>query len=297
MKKLFYLLLVATFLCPVVHCQNVGIGETTPLMQLHVTHPDSAIALFNNTQALDVNVKSALYFKTGSWYTGAVKTTGTGTNVARLGFFTFAFQNPNSLLERFSISDNGNVGIGTITPNSLLHINGGVTIADGSQGPNKVLVSDATGLGSWKSSGLNSAFKASHGFNQMVVAGSSYHVTFSSVEYNDAAAFSGSQFTAPEAGVYHFDAMITWDFQSSPLSSNASFAIRLFRGVFLYHEVSAYLLTGVASSYGQTLSCDLKLIPGDIIRIEAYNGSSSSKDILRDVGTIKYVWFSGHRIY
>lgn len=44
----------------------------------------------------------------------------------------------------------GNVGIGTVNPTAKLDVQGKVKIADGTQGANKVLTSDANGLASWK---------------------------------------------------------------------------------------------------------------------------------------------------
>ena len=44
----------------------------------------------------------------------------------------------------------GNVGIGTSTPDSKLHVDGQVKIVDGSEGVEKVLTSDASGLASWE---------------------------------------------------------------------------------------------------------------------------------------------------
>jgi len=46
--------------------------------------------------------------------------------------------------------DSGNVGIGTSTPDTTLHIAGAIKIVDGSQGSGKVLVSDANGVASWE---------------------------------------------------------------------------------------------------------------------------------------------------
>lgn len=114
-----------SFFMSTAFAQNVGIGTASPLMELHIKSADSAVALLENTQALNTNIKNALYFKTGSGgfpYTGAIKTTGEGTSAARLGLFTYASTTANQLLERLSITDIGNVGIGTITPVAKLHV-------------------------------------------------------------------------------------------------------------------------------------------------------------------------------
>ncbi len=49
-----------------------------------------------------------------------------------------------------TITDNGtNVGIGTTNPAATLDVNGTIKISGGSPGAGKILVSDATGIGSW----------------------------------------------------------------------------------------------------------------------------------------------------
>lgn len=47
-------------------------------------------------------------------------------------------------------ANSGNVGVGINTPLAKLHVNGSFMLTDGSQGLNKVLMSDATGLASWQ---------------------------------------------------------------------------------------------------------------------------------------------------
>jgi hypothetical protein len=124
MKKIFFFVILIFFVKNII-AQNVGIGNVAPLMNLHVTSTDSAVALFENTQALNVNVSNAMYFKTGSSgfpYTGAIKTTGESTSAARMGLFTYSSVTPNQLLERVSITDIGNVGLGTINPLTKLHV-------------------------------------------------------------------------------------------------------------------------------------------------------------------------------
>ncbi|MER0440136.1 hypothetical protein [Emticicia sp. W12TSBA100-4] len=48
------------------------------------------------------------------------------------------------------ITANGNVGIGVAAPTAKLDIQGSIKIANGSQGANKILVSDANGLATWQ---------------------------------------------------------------------------------------------------------------------------------------------------
>ena len=126
-KHLYFLI---SMVCPLfAFGQNVGIGTIDPLMKLHVANTDSSVLLLENAQALDIGVNTSMYFKTGNGgfqYTGGIKTIGTGLNIARLGFFTYAASSPNGLIERLSILDNGNLGIGILSPSAKLEVEGGI---------------------------------------------------------------------------------------------------------------------------------------------------------------------------
>ncbi len=54
------------------------------------------------------------------------------------------------VMEESTIFDNGNIGIGTETPGAKLEVAGQVKITGGEPGADKILVSDADGLASWK---------------------------------------------------------------------------------------------------------------------------------------------------
>ncbi|MBC7412406.1 MAG: hypothetical protein H7331_08120 [Bacteroidia bacterium] len=114
---------------------NVGIGTTTPALKLHLH--DGA----QNFHAIRLTsgISQANYWdivKRGDTY-------GVGQNHN----FAFAY----NLIELVTISPTGNVGIAVNTPTQKLDIAGSIKITDGTEGISKVLTSDATGKGTWKS--------------------------------------------------------------------------------------------------------------------------------------------------
>ena len=106
------------------YSQKVGIGTNTPDMKLHVQSTDSAVLQLTNSTALDENTSLGLYFKNGDWYTGALRSMGTGSNSARLSLFTYAGMAASALKERLSITDGGRVGINITEPAATLHVSG-----------------------------------------------------------------------------------------------------------------------------------------------------------------------------
>jgi hypothetical protein len=114
---------------------NVGIGTTLPETKFAVTNDDSAIVLFNNSQTLANNIQSNIYVGTGrngfgGYFTGGIRTTGTSASTARMSLLTGATTAGNNLQERVSIDNAGNMGVGTITPNYILDVNGRMRLRD-----------------------------------------------------------------------------------------------------------------------------------------------------------------------
>lgn len=79
-------------------------SSTSDMLQLH------------NKSTLANGVENRIFFRTGSNYTGAIKTIGKSETEARMGFFTNAIGNAGQLQERFSILNDGKIGINTTTP-------------------------------------------------------------------------------------------------------------------------------------------------------------------------------------
>jgi len=131
MKQSKFLLALVLILASTISLAQVGIGTTAPTMKLHISDAYSQILLLENMEALNIGTETAIYFKTGNsfyTYTGAIKTIGTGTSVARLSLFTYAASSPGGLLERMSILDDGNVGIGISSPSEKLEVAGNVKV-------------------------------------------------------------------------------------------------------------------------------------------------------------------------
>ena len=125
------ILLMILVLSSEARAQEVGIGTFLPDHRLHVYSNASNLLKLENSTPLNVGVMSEMYFKTGTHYTGAIKTIGNGTLLARLSFFTYAATVPGGLHENMVIMDGGNVGIGTNNPLFLLDVNGRMRVRNG----------------------------------------------------------------------------------------------------------------------------------------------------------------------
>lgn len=92
---------------------NIYAGVTTSTYQHHLKSNVSGQLVLENGNAHTGGVVNSLAFKTAGRFDGLIKTIAIDGSHSRLGFFTFSSVSENSLLERMSITDGGDVLIGT----------------------------------------------------------------------------------------------------------------------------------------------------------------------------------------
>ena len=117
---------------------NVGIGTTDPSEKLHVkaTSSSSSSMLYLENIAWAVNMTTGIAFKNGANYAGPTAKiytimNGAGNQGGEIRFATLDYSatnpNPNTtLIDRMTIDDTGDVGVGTTSPSEKLEVNGNV---------------------------------------------------------------------------------------------------------------------------------------------------------------------------
>lgn len=293
----------AAILCCIVsihfcNAQHVGIGTPAPQMKFHISSStDTALLLFENTNPLAAGTSTGMYIRNGSYYTGAIKTTGTGAVFARMGFYTFASSSPDNLLERMSITDEGNVGIGIAAPAAKLDINGDIRIRGGAPGAGKVLTSDAAGLATWQTNPVpNSGFKAVIGSSSYnVFPSTSTKIIFTTEEYDDPGVYFPPTFSAPEAGLYHFDVQLHWNLTG--IGSPSQYLMYLLVNSVPRHVHVLNVPAATSGLFPQMLSTDIKLLAGDNVEIEVLQNSGILQVLAGTISAARYSYFSGRRVY
>lgn len=100
----------------------IGMGTTNPIAKLHLVNSNEDGIIIENTSNLGTSIPNAVYFKSGDFFIGGIKSFRTTNSNNRLSFFTGFDANRASLNERMSIRENGMVGIGITQPATRLHI-------------------------------------------------------------------------------------------------------------------------------------------------------------------------------
>ncbi len=207
----------------------------------------TAAATAPSTKTANITAEGYYFFDGSAWQKITGASAGDTTNDAWINDTTNAMVKlgtnadgtPRTAGTDFVVRDNGQVGIGTSSPSAKLEINssssGVLKLVDGTQGANKVLMSDANGLATWQD------FNQSQNIGQ-VITGSfiipNYGVSDPLQVVNTANAWKAiASVNLPSAGTYIV---------------SSQYEIFLPTGAYFAHQLSDknlnYLTTGGTSS-------------------------------------------------
>lgn len=168
---------------------NVGIGITNPLFKLHIQKPtgnaDILVRTLDTVGAASLRLRNSAGAELGinkfgpnatGNFMGIPRANMAAVNNFTTGPFVFnsgsdiVFGNtvgPTQVPRMFVSGATGNVGIGTLTPNAKLEVDGQLKITGGNPAKGKILTTDSTGLATWQMPGTDSqwANNGPHIFN------------------------------------------------------------------------------------------------------------------------------------
>ncbi|MCW3110307.1 MAG: hypothetical protein JWQ09_4813 [Segetibacter sp.] len=279
---------------------NVGIGINGAGAKLHVATNIPAALILNNTTALNAGINTELYFKTGTYYTGKIRTRGTAADGSAMGFYTNATTTADNLAERLTILDQGFVGINNTNPSYPLDVTGNIRMQDGNQAAGKVMTSDATGRGSWQV--LQTSPSANTGFQAVLTAitscpaGTTTILPYSTApagygNFDDGNNFSSfnNRYIAPATGLYHFDGIVNLNGGNAGFTGGIMFSI-IVNGIN-NASTSAQFVAGQVLLGTINLSWNLKLNAGDYVQF------GISHNVAGSIQVAKYSPASGYRVY
>jgi len=104
---------------------NVGIGTTSPVDKLHIIGNTTLVA--SDATSLGSGTKIRFYRVADGWEPAQIEQIWTGTTLQGVLAFKTNTDTLGTLTTKMVINNNGNVGIGTTSPNDKLHVSGSIT--------------------------------------------------------------------------------------------------------------------------------------------------------------------------
>ncbi|MBL7741476.1 MAG: hypothetical protein JNK14_19810 [Chitinophagaceae bacterium] len=208
-------------------------------------------------------------------------------------------------LEVVTFLSGGNVGIGNINPAYKLEVNGTANISNtlylnGQAGTTgQILTSAGTGsVPTWENppQAPQISFFAFLSANTSISSGTPTTITGYGELHDDGSNFNTvtGQFTAPENGVYHFDAKMQLQ---SPPSGNTPLTIRIKKNGAVFEGCQSDIILQAVTGYSFSIAHGLtiKLLAGDVVSVELTQNATGSLSL--NGGGSSASCFSGFRLY
>ncbi|HOY31046.1 MAG TPA: hypothetical protein PKW80_04115 [Bacteroidales bacterium] len=124
---------------------------------------------------------------------------------------------------------------------------------------------------------------------QLIAAGSYTEIVFNSENYDDGNGYNPTNgyYTAPSAGVYHFDASAR--LTGTATEGQTTVIVLVVNG----NQKRMKRMLSETDAFSIDVSADLKLNAGDIVNVEIYSQTETSAMYINNICT----FFSGHKVY
>ncbi|MES2646680.1 MAG: hypothetical protein V4717_07400 [Bacteroidota bacterium] len=267
---------ISIFVLPaILKAQNVGIGTTSPSARLHVLSDNNNPLIIEGTPGMYVSLfESGIYRGYLGSYAGNAEDVDFGTGAANS---TGKLHLTIKAVPKFTIRENGYVGINTTNPQWQLDVNGGMQLngrlfVSGSSGTTgQVLTSNFLSPPSWQtlSSSYSNVTRFSGRFTKNLTSANDYCVMSTPSWYNldpSNVVFASDGITLVKAGLYHFDIFVKagYSFAATP-GFAPEFSFQIYNGLpnpyaFANDEImrsSKLPAAGQSFQYNNKFSIDL----------------------------------------
>ena len=197
----------------------------------------------------------------------------------------------NSAIQ-MTLAANGNLGLGTGTPaykldvSGTAHISGALYDGSSSAGTSGNILTSTGTATQWVNN--NVGFSAYASTSTTIPTNTTTQVVFDSKSFDDATAYSTttSGYTAPTAGLYHFDAGVR-------LAVTATAGLYQWIAIYVNGAIRKDVTSQSSTSVsGIFISADLKLNAADVVTVSILSTPATAT-----VTSALNTWFDGHKIY
>lgn len=193
-------------------------------------------------------------------------------------------------------------GINTKFPSAGLDVNGTMKIRGGTPGLNKVLTSDAIGNASWKA--IPSQAPTQVGFGAYILPSSApvipccsfTKLVFAQAEDAGVVNLSSGTFTAPETGMYHFDAAVTFAVTLAGTNVSLRLAVLSPANVVQASYETRENNASVSTEKTLTISNSIKLAAGQKVEVQFQSNTAIQINNAGSLGIDRKSRFQGYKI-
>ena len=193
-------------------------------------------------------------------------------------------------------------GINTKFPSAGLDVNGTMKIRGGTPGLNKVLTSDAFGNASWKAIPSQAPTQVSFGAYilpssaPLISCCSFTKLVFAQTEEAGTANLIAGTFTAPETGMYHFDASVTFAISTAGTNVSVRLAVLSPANVVMASYETRENNSPVSTEKTLAVSNSIRLANGQKVEVQFQTNNPIQINNVGSLGIDRKSRFQGYKI-